>query len=154
MNRTETAVRVETIVEVSQQRAFDVFVDMAAWWPASHHTGENPWVAIVLQEQPPKRWFERDEHGAEADWGRVLRYQPSSNLLLDWQLNTEFTYDPSLHTDLEVRFERLGDARTRVDLVHRLDGYGDQAAKMLEIFAQPGAWQGVLDAYGAVASRG
>jgi uncharacterized protein YndB with AHSA1/START domain len=127
---------------------------MASWWPADHHTGAQPWVAIVLERDPPNRWFERDASGAEAPWGRVLAYEPPERLLLDWQLNTEFIYDASLHTELEVRFRALDGARTRVELVHRLDGYGEHAARMHEIFSRPDAWQGVVDAYGAVASRG
>jgi uncharacterized protein YndB with AHSA1/START domain len=154
MNQTSTDVRVETIVDVPRARAFEVFTDMAAWWPPSHHTGEEPWVAIVLEPQPPNRWFEVDAKGAEAPWGRVLRYEPPARLLLDWQLDTEFAYDATLHTDVDVRFEPLDAERTRVELVHRLDGYGDRAAQMLEIFSQPDAWQGVLDAYAAAAARG
>ena len=153
MSETATVVRVETIVEVARAQAFETFVDMASWWPPSHHTGAEPWVAIVFERDVPGRWFERDAHGGENQWGRVLAFEPPARLLLDWQLNHEFAYDPSLHTDLEVVFHALDANRTRVELVHHLHGYGVHAARMTEIFGAPDAWRGVLDAYAAVGSR-
>jgi len=154
MTGTGSVVRVETTVETPRERAFDAFVDMTSWWPRSHHTGDAPWEAVVLEPSAPGRWFERDANGVESPWGRVLAYEPPARLLLDWQLGTEFAYDAALHTNVEVTFHALAPDRTRVELAHDLSGYGEHAARMAEIFTQPDAWQGVLDAYGSVASRG
>jgi hypothetical protein len=67
-------------------------------------------------------------------------------LLLAWQLNAEFDYDPDLETTVEVRFTPDGD-HTIVDFEHRdLERFGDKAAQVRGDFesGMDGGWGELL----------
>ncbi len=70
-----------------------------------------------------------------------------------WRLNGEFTFDPSLLTEVEVRFTALGDGETRVDLEHRgleVFGASSQADQVRNNMDQ--GWSVILEAFKAVAN--
>src|SRR5262252_3758223 len=55
----------------------------------------------------------------------VLAWEPPSRLLLSWDVNANWQYDPALKTELEIRFIAEDKDLTRVELEHRkLDRYG------------------------------
>ena len=63
-------------------------------------------------------------------------------------------FDPSLKTEVEVRFVAVDAAHTRVELEHRgLEAYGPEALAMREAFGSPNGWNGMLEHYAAVAGR-
>jgi hypothetical protein len=81
-------------------------------------------------------------------WGRVLAWDPPGRLLLAWQIDADWRYDPDLESEVEVLFRELGPKRTRVELEHRkLEAFGDKAEVMRELFETPKAWESVLAAY-------
>lgn len=146
---TVAAVRKTIDVAVAPERAFAVFCDnMKAWWPMdTHHIGAHDAVDVLLEPRAGGRWFERDAQGAECDWGRVLAYEPPSRLVLDWQIGAAWSFDPGLHTEVEVRFLPV-DGGTRVELEHRdLEAFGDAAPEMATTFDSPGGWPGLLEAF-------
>jgi hypothetical protein len=70
--------------------------------------------------------------------------EPPSRLLVASQITPTFSYDPDLMTELEVRF--IAEAGgTRVELEHRLDGYGPAAENMFKVF--DGGWQGLVESF-------
>ena len=92
-------------VKASPERAFELFTgQMARWWPATHKIGKAPFVAIVIEPRAGGRWYERDAGGVECDWGKVLAWEPPSRLLLGWQLDSRFAYNPDLVTEVELTF--------------------------------------------------
>jgi uncharacterized protein YndB with AHSA1/START domain len=142
-------------VETTQARAFDVFVNqLSRWWPLeSHVIGEKPAQAAIVEARAGGRWFERDKNGVEGEWGHVVSIDPPNRVVLAWQLSTAFEYDPSLITEVEVRFVAETPYRTRVELEHRgLEAYGEEAAEMLALFESPDAWAAALEGYAAVAN--
>jgi hypothetical protein len=65
----------------------------------------------------------------------------------DWQ------YDPSLKTEIEVRFIADGRDRTRVELEHRrLDRYGARRDEMRAIFETGGDWGRLLESFASTAA--
>src|SRR5215216_711074 len=69
------------------------------------------------------RLYERWHDGHEADWARVLAWEPPARLLLSWQPNP----DRPAPTEVEVRFVPLEPDHTRVELEHRgWERLGDQ----------------------------
>lgn len=112
-------------------RSFELFTrHIGAWW-VGNTVGSKPHVAIVLEPHAGGRWFERDADGAETPWGKVLAWEPPSRLLLGWQLDSQFRYDPDILTEVEVGFTPLPDGGTRVRLEHRnLERYGDAADRI------------------------
>jgi uncharacterized protein YndB with AHSA1/START domain len=145
-------VRKTVSVKAAPERAFEIFTArMTTWWIRSYTINRSPIREIILEPRVGGRWFERGEDGSECQWGRVLAWEPPSRLLLTWQITASWAYDPDLKTEVEARFVPEG-AGTRVEIEHRLEGYGDAAAEMFKVFDGPGAWQGLLDAFAAQVS--
>jgi uncharacterized protein YndB with AHSA1/START domain len=113
--------------------------------------GENPHVDVVIEPRSGGRWFEVDSQGNETPWGKVLVWEPPGRLVLGWQLNSVFTYDPDLLTEVEVTFSPQGDG-TRVTLEHRdLERFGADAEKLAGQLG--GGWPGFLDQYATYVSQ-
>jgi uncharacterized protein YndB with AHSA1/START domain len=108
----------------------------------------------VIEPRAGGRWFERGEDGSECDVGTVLVWEPPSRLVLGWQLNSKFKYDPSITTEVEVRFTADGAAATLVELEHRnLERYGEQGETVRQQVGAPNGWSGLLQLYAAAAAQ-
>jgi uncharacterized protein YndB with AHSA1/START domain len=107
-------------VKVPPARAFELFTaQMSAWWPRGKTVGAQPHVAIVVEAKEGGRWFERDKAGYESQWGKVLAWEPPHRVLLGWQLNSQWSYDPAFLTEVELTFVALAAGGTGVILEHR-----------------------------------
>jgi len=150
------SVRREIVVPVSAERAFTVFTaDMTSWWPSDHHIGSAPIEEIVIEPHEGGRWFTRHTDGSETSTGRVVAWEPGERFAVTWQIGADWKYHVDLVTTIEVRFVAEASDRTRVVLEHRdLDAYGQDAAKMRDVFEQPGAWNATLSAFAAAAAAG
>jgi uncharacterized protein YndB with AHSA1/START domain len=135
-------------VALPPERAFTVFAEgIGDWWQKGKTPAPQPHVAIVIEPHAGGRWFERDAHGAETQWGQVLAYDPPHRLLLGWQLNARFAYDPTLINEVELSFVADGNG-TLVTLEHRdLERLGSDAAPFAERITE--GWGFHLDAYAA-----
>ena len=146
---TSQPVRKDVTVHASPEKAFDVFTaGMGRWWDPTYKIGSEAFQTVVLEAHEGGRWYERGEHGAECDWGRVLVWDPPGRLVLAWQITADWQYDPDLVTEVEVRFIATGDGATRVELEHRgLDAMGPAGEATRAIFDSPGGWSGLLQRY-------
>jgi hypothetical protein len=114
------AIKKELLVEASQETCFEVFSrQMDRWWPRSHHVGKSPMVQMLLEPKPQGRWYSTHQEGERCSIGYVREFEPHSRLLLVWQLNGEFKFDPELHTEVEVHFVAQGPRKTLVKFEHR-----------------------------------
>lgn len=150
----DMAVRRSVTVGTTQQRCFQVFTGrMGTWWPLdSHSIGAKAPETTVIEGHVGGRWFERDSEGHEYDWGRVLAWEPPERVVLAWQLDADWKHDPSVVSEVEVRFIAEGPDVTRVELEHRgLGVFGDRAVEMRETFDSAGGWALMLDRFTASA---
>ncbi len=110
-------------------RAFELFTgSMGQWWPKNKTVGRHPFVDVVIEPRAGGRWFERDAAGNERQWGKVLAWEPPRRALLAWQLNTQWTYESQLVTEVELTFAPVAGGGTRVTLQHRnLERFGTDA---------------------------
>lgn len=134
-------------VEAPPEVAWRVFTEkMSAWWPLAHYKiGKAVAVDAVIEPRVGGRWYERGDDGSTCDWGRVLVWEPCSRLVLTWDINADWQFDPNLNTEIEVRFIPEGDAVTRVELEHRrLDRYGARRDEMRKVFDTGGDWGRLL----------
>lgn len=111
-------------------RAFDLFTrQIGRWWPVGKTVAKNPHADVLIEPRAGGRWFEVDEGGVETHWGKVLVWDPPGRLVLGWQLNSRFSYDPDFLTEVELNFAPEGGG-TRVTLEHRnLERFGPDAEK-------------------------
>jgi hypothetical protein len=135
-------------VNAAPPRAFEVFTaGMAKWWLKTHtiNPTKSPIKEIVVEPREGGRWFERGEDGSECQWGKVLAWQPPARLLLAWQINGRWQFDPALVTEVEIRFTPEGSG-TRVELEHRkLEAIGAEAEAMAQAFT--GGWGVLLESF-------
>jgi uncharacterized protein YndB with AHSA1/START domain len=83
-----------------------------------------------------------------------LLWEPPSRLILAWQVDANWKYDPTLVTEVEVVFTALEGGGTRVDLEHRnLERFGDQGARVREAIGADGGWLGILKSFAADAQN-
>lgn len=145
-------VRRSVTVKAPPARAFEVFTGgFGRWWPKSHHIGKSAMKIGVIEPRAGGRWYEVGEDGTECDWGRVLIWEPPQRLVLAWQLSAQWQYDPSLLTEVEVRFTSDG-ATTRVDLEHRhLERFGVDAEKVRDSIDSPRGWSSILESFAEAA---
>jgi Activator of Hsp90 ATPase homolog 1-like protein len=133
-------------VPLPQARAFELFTTrMTDFWPKEHTIGDSELAEVLIDPRSGGRWFERGVDGGECQWGRVAEWQPPRKVVLLWQINAHWQFDPEFKTEVEVTFTEEGPGRCRLDLRHRnLQRYGDRTDQMLEIFDDPAGWTGTL----------
>ena len=156
MNKVETRqivaapIRRTLRVKAPQERAFDVFVaGMGGWWLKSHSLLKAPQQDVVIEPRTGGRWYEIGEDGSEQDWGKVLGWERPDRVLLAWQLDADWRYDPDFETIVEVRFIPDGDD-TLVEFEHRdLERFGERAAEIRGGYesGMEGGWGELLAGY-------
>lgn len=138
-------------VKAAPARAFELFTTrMSDWWPKGGTLAKTPHAAITIEPKIDGRWFERDGEGREVNWGRVLAWEPPARLLLGWQINCDWGYDPTLLTEVELTFTPAEGGGTLVRLEHRnLERFGVDAPRHVEKLN--GGWPTRLREFGAFA---
>ena len=106
-------VRRAVTVERPLEDAFRVFTEgLGTWWPvATHSIAKDAVETVVMEGREGGRLYERASDGTEADWGRLIAWEPPHRVAFEWHV----TGTP---TEVEVRFAPDGDG-TRVELEHR-----------------------------------
>jgi uncharacterized protein YndB with AHSA1/START domain len=138
-------------VAVPVEQAFRVFTDQIhTWWPADYHIGQAGMARAVLEPREGGRWYEEGIDGSQCDWGRVLAWEPPNRLVVTWQINGQWQFDPDpAHaSEVEVRFTPDGPEQTTVELEHRhLERLVDGQAVRDTIAIQGGGWTTMLELF-------
>lgn len=142
-------------VDVPVERAFRVFTDsFNTWWPAEYHIGQADVEQAILEPREGGRWYERGVDGSECDWGRVLVWQPPHRLVVTWQINGRWQFDPDPEhaSEIEVRFTADGPEQTKVELEHRhLDRLVEGPA-LRDGITGGGGWGAILELFAKAAA--
>lgn len=147
---TESAAVVEVVrsvsVPLSQARAFELFTArMTEFWPKQHSIGNAEIAEVVVEPCRGGRWFERGIDGRECQWGSIASWDPPRKVVLLWQIDENWRFNPDFETEVDVTFTQEGSDRTRLELRHRnLQRYGEATEQMRAIFDDPGGWTGTL----------
>jgi uncharacterized protein YndB with AHSA1/START domain len=137
-------------VAMPTERAFAFFTDkFGSWWPPAYHIGQVDMADVVLEPREGGRWYERGVDGSETDWGRVLAWEPPDRLVVTWQINGPWQFDPdSAHaSEIEVRFLPDGPDQTRVELEHRHIERLVAGQSIRDAIGSGGGWSAVLEAF-------
>ena len=99
------------------------------------------------------RWYERGEDGSECEWGKVLVWEPPTRVVLAWNVNPQFKFDPLHFSEVEILFTAESTGVTRVELEHRnLERFGEGAEQMRQNIDAPNGWTRVMELYAACAA--
>ena len=134
-------------VGVPVDDAFRIFTSsFDLWWPREYHIGDCTMAEALLEPRAGGRWYERGTDGSECDWGRVLVWEPPTRLVLTWQINGRWQYDPDPDhaSQVEVRFRADGPEQTTVDLEHRMLDRLDEARALRGAISDGGGGWGSL----------
>lgn len=154
---TIPAIHGKVTVGVPVEQAFHVFTDsFHTWWPAAYHIGQAEMAKAILEPRVGGRWYEQGVDGSECDWGRVRAWEPPHRLVVTWQINGDWQYDPDPEhaSEIEVRFTPDGPATTRVELEHRLLDRLVGGQRIHDGIGQGGGWSAVLESFAAVFDQG
>ncbi len=105
-------------VAASPERAFLVFTaEIGLWWRPNLMFNFTPRSPGVLAFEPGEggRLTETLANGKVFEIGRVRAWEPPHRLVFGWR---QATFAPDQDTEVEVRFEAVGD-ETRVTVEHR-----------------------------------
>jgi uncharacterized protein YndB with AHSA1/START domain len=105
-------------VKATPERAFAVFTEeIGAWWRPSGMFQTTPRAPGLLAFEPGEggRLTETLANGKVFEIGKVVAWEPPERLVFSWR---QASFPPGLHTEVEVRFEAVGD-ETRVSVEHR-----------------------------------
>lgn len=105
-------------VKASPERAFSAFVgEIGAWWRPNGLFQTTPRAPGVLafEAREGGRLTETLESGKVFEIGSILVWEPPARLVFSWR---QANFPPDLHTQVEVRFEAVGE-ETRVSVEHR-----------------------------------
>ncbi|WP_040782684.1 SRPBCC family protein [Nocardia pneumoniae] len=155
MTTTLPTLQGKASVAMPIEKAFAFFTEsFGSWWPAAYHIGQAEMADAILETGEGGRWYERGVDGTECDWGRVLTWEPPHRLVVTWQINGHWQYDPDpAHaSEIEVRFTPEGPNQTSVELEHRhLDRLVDGKAIHDTIVERGGGWGTVLELFAETA---
>jgi uncharacterized protein YndB with AHSA1/START domain len=148
-------VRKTVRVEAPLAHAFDVFTaGLTRWWPANHGVGKRPVEKVLMEPRLGGRWLEISADGTETSVATITLWEPPHRLVLLWQINAHWKPDPSMRSEVDVRFSAEGAHATLVELVHhKFETMGADAGASLRKDVD-GGWPGLLDRFAAEASRG
>jgi uncharacterized protein YndB with AHSA1/START domain len=151
IDATDVPVRKTITVNVSTERAFNVFTEgFDSWWPRTHHIGKGALQKAVIETRLGGRCYGREADGTECPWGTVLVWEPPRRFVIAWQITHEWGYQPDLEkaSEVEVRFTSEPGGGTRVDLEHRhFNRMGPGGDSMRVGVNAEGGWGSLLAAY-------
>jgi hypothetical protein len=146
-------------VKTSQARAFEIFTaGYDRWWPRTHHVGASPMKQGIIEQAKGGRWYHICEDGSQCDVGQVLVWDKPNRVVLSWQLRVDYTPepDPSRASEIEVRFTRVSDDETLVELEHgKFERMGDAPGQTMAtgVGNPAGGWGSILDVFAKVAAQ-
>lgn len=146
------AVRVGVTVEVSAERAFQVFTEQFDRIKPREHNllAPEPISETVFETRVGGHVYDRGENGSVCRWARVLAFDPPRRFVISWDISPQWQLetDPDRASEVEVTFTPEGPDRTRVELEHRhLDRHGAEWPSLRDGVAGPGGWPLYLQRY-------
>lgn len=128
-------------VPCSQKQAFDIFCDMASWWPLDKRSmslmrADGPAKALNVDAKLGGQIVETAIDDVEHHWGTFTKFSEHDHLQLDFHMGLPATQSGQV----DISFTPLSATETRVELVHsNWEGYEDLAEMMRNGYG--GSWE-------------
>jgi uncharacterized protein YndB with AHSA1/START domain len=143
----------QIVVEAPLARAFRVFTEQFdKIKPREHNLLQVEVAESVFEARAGGRIYDRGIDGSECQWARVLVCEPPHRIVFTWNISPRWQLepDPSIASEVEVRFIAETDERTRVEIEHRhLDRHGAGWTGLREGVAGGDGWPLYLERFAA-----
>jgi uncharacterized protein YndB with AHSA1/START domain len=143
-----TSVHVQVVVEAPIEQAFMVFTEgIGTWFPSEYNLLAVPIAERVFEPRVGGHVYDRGVDGSECHWGRVLKYERPTRVVISWDINPRWQVETDLTktSEVEVQFIAESSNRTRVELEHRhLDRHAEGWQQLHESVSGDGGWPGCL----------
>lgn len=139
-------IRHALMIEADQERTFHTFVErLGAWWPMQERLiTPRKSSELHVEEWLGGRIYEVGDPGGEYDVGRVTLWKPPDAFSFTWEMSPGLEF-----TEVDLHFQRLGPALTRVVVVHH--GWERLSSALLESYtSHVGGWLGALRRFAAM----
>ena len=138
------------------ERAFEVFTSgFDSWWPRTHKLMPADLDVAIVEGKVGGRCYQRAVDGSECDWGQVTAWEPPRRVVVAWQLDGQWKYDPDLThaSEVEVTFTAQ-DGGTLVVLEHRhFERHGASGSQVQTGVGGEGGWSSLLGLFKGQAER-
>jgi len=141
-------------VQAPLAHAFEVFtVGLTRWWPRDHGIGPKPLQRVLMEPRLGGRWLETSEQGVETCVATIILWEPPHRVVLAWQINAQWKPDPTMKSEVDVRFTADGPERTLVELLHhKFETMGPEAGASMRKDVN-GGWPGLMERFAEEAGR-
>jgi uncharacterized protein YndB with AHSA1/START domain len=150
MSKTLVIAPVTKIIAVKapQARAFETFTaGLDRWWPKGHGIGATPVKRSIIEPHVGGRWHTLHEDGSDVTVGVMKVWDAPSRIVFSWDVNAQWKPDPSVGSEVEVRFIAEGPNATRIELEHRkFEALGAEGGAKLRGDVN-GGWPGLLERF-------
>jgi len=103
-------------VKASPARAFEAFTaEIGQWWTPNGLFPFTPRSPGLLSFDGQERLVETLENGKVFEIGRVTAWEPGVRLAFGWR---QAGFTPDMTTHVEITFEPVGEAETRITVSH------------------------------------
>jgi len=137
--------RREIALACSPERAFRAFTEhVDLWWPHAHRKSHEHAMRFTRDAL-----IQTAADGSEWTMGRVLAWDPPNRVVVTWQINGQWQFDPDpAHaSEVDVRFTADGPDRTTVDISHQYVERLVGAQAVYDAFLQGGSWTAMLERF-------
>ena len=146
-----TVVRRQVIVDAPLDIAFETFTQrFGDFKPPEHNLLGAPIAETVFEPRVGGNIYDRATDGSECRWARILVYDPPDRVVFSWDISPrwQIVSDPSLASEVEVRFIAESPKRTRLELEHRhLDRHGPEWQAVRDGVDNDAGWSLYLTRY-------
>ncbi|MEO5820581.1 MAG: SRPBCC family protein [Vicinamibacteraceae bacterium] len=151
---TAMTVRRQIVVHAPIGEAFKVFTErFGDFKPREHNLLQSPIAQTVFEPRVGGHIYDRAVDGSECRWARILVFEPPDRVVFSWDISPQWQIerDPSLTSEVEVRFVAETPECTRVELEHRnLDRHGAGWESVRDGVDNEGGWPLYLQRYAAL----
>ena len=159
MTTTATATSIEPVrktirVQAPPAHAFEVFTaGLTRWWPLDCGIGPKPRTKVLMEPRLGGRWLEISDQGAETCVATITTWEPPHRVVMLWQVNAQWKPDPTMRSEVDVRFTADGPDRTMVELLHhKFETMGAEAGASMRKDVD-GGWLRHMEQFAAEAAR-
>ena len=145
---TIAPVRKSLVVNAPQAHAFDVFTSrLDNWWPNTHSIGALPVQKSLIEPRKGGRWYATHEDGSETVVGHMQVWEPPHRIVFSWEVGANWKRDPSVASEVEIKFIVQDPRTTRVELEHRkFEALGEENGPKMR-GSVDGGWPALLELF-------